>query len=92
MAVRKTRGWAFWTMTLWEDEAQLRAFLSYPPHRDTMPNLSPWCDEAATLHWHVDLPRLPGWDEATLQLSRSGCLLRVKFPSPEQSEGVINVA
>jgi hypothetical protein len=92
VVTRKTRGWAFWTLSLWEDEARLRAFLVGNPHRGAMPKLFPWCDEAATLHWPVESRSLPGWEEATLQLLQSGRLLRVRFPSPEQSKGVINVS
>jgi hypothetical protein len=91
VVTRKTRGWTFWTLSLWEDEARLRAFLTGAPHRIAMPKLHPWCDEAATLHWHVDSRSLPSWDDATLQLLQAGRLLRVQYPSPEQGKGVINV-
>ena len=91
VVTRKTRGLAFWTLSLWEDEARLSAFLTGSPHRDGMPKLFPWCDEAVTVHWRVESQRMPGWQEATLQLQRGGRLLRVKFPSRVQSERLINV-
>lgn len=91
VVTRKTRGLAFWTLTTWEGEKSLREYLGASPHREAIPKLFPWCDEAATTHWHTDSKDMPGWEEATAQLVKSGRLLRVKFPSREQSERRINV-
>jgi hypothetical protein len=90
VTARKTRGLAFWTLSVWTDEAALRSYLAKSPHRDAMPRLHPWCNEAVTTHWHVDAPTLPGWTEATNQLLQTGRLLRVKHPSPAQAAGRIN--
>jgi hypothetical protein len=88
---RKTSGLAFWTLSVWEGEAQLRAYLARDPHRSAMPKLFPWCDEAATTHWNVDSSRMPEWPEATARLLENGRLLRVRFPSDAQKKGVISV-
>jgi len=88
---RKTRGLAFWTLTAWESEAQLRAFLSSDPHRATMPKLPAWCDEAVTTHWTIETKQLPDWQVGTAKLLEGGRLLRVKYPSGSQKSGVINV-
>lgn len=88
---RKTRGLAFWTLSVWEGEAQLRAYLASHPHRSAIPKLFPWCDEAATTHWNVESPSLPQWTEATAKLLENGRLLRVRFPSEAQKKGVISV-
>jgi hypothetical protein len=88
---RKTRGWAFWTLSVWENEESLQAFLRGSPHRETMPKLFPWCDEAVTVHWRVESPSLPSWEEATRELQSGGRLLRVQHPSPAQNSGVINL-
>jgi hypothetical protein len=90
VTTRKTRGWAFWTLSVWESEESLRAYLRGSPHREAMPKLFPWCDEAVTTHWRVDSPSLPPW-EATRELQRAGRLLRVRNPSPAQNQGVINL-
>lgn len=81
---RKTRGLAFWTLTLWEEEQHLRQFVAASPHRESIPKLHPWCDEAVTTHWHVNSRTMPSWDEATDELLRAGRLLRVKYPSRDQ--------
>ena len=89
VAVRKTRGLAFWTLSAWDSEDSLRSFLAGGPHRQAMPKLFHWCDEAATAHWHTDSSTLPDWDSAARQLQQSGRLSRVKHPSAAQRQGVI---
>lgn len=88
---RKTAGLAFWTLTAWESEAHLRAYLSRDPHRSAMPKLFPWCDEAVTTHWDIEERKLPDWKTATSKLLENGRLLRVRFPSRMQSAGKISV-
>lgn len=90
--VRKTRGLAFWTLTAWDSEANLRAFLATGPHRTAMPKLFHWCDEAATTHWTADSPTLPDWESATQRLLEQGRLSKLKHPSAAQSSGRIEVA
>jgi hypothetical protein len=82
---------AFWTLSVWESELSLHKYLRGSPHREAMPKLFPWCDEAATAHWDVGSQDLPTWQEATGQLLKVGRLLRVKYPSQNQSAGVTNV-
>lgn len=91
VVTRKTRGWAFWTLSVWESEASLREYLRASPHRDAMPRLFPWCDEAVTAHWSAESQQIPSWEEATQRLLQGGRLLRVKYPSNAQSAGIINV-
>jgi Domain of unknown function (DUF3291) len=91
VSVRKTRGWAFWTLTVWEDEKQLRAYIGGSPHREAIPKLHPWCDEAVTVHWRLESQHMPSWEEAHRQLLQGGRLLRVQYPSQDQKAGVINL-
>jgi len=42
---------AFWTMTAWDADAAMNAFRTHGAHRDAMPKLLDWCDEAAVAHW-----------------------------------------
>lgn len=76
---------------MWDSEESLRAYLRGSPHREAMPKLFPWCDEAVTTHWRVESPSPPSWEEATRQLEKGGRLLRVQRPSPAQNTGVINL-
>ena len=79
---RKTRGLAFWTLTLWDDEKSLRAYVSTSPHRDAIPKLSTWCDEAAVTHWLQESGAAPDWKLATEKLAESGgcCGSRTLLP------------
>src|SRR5215469_12990915 len=42
---------AFWTCTVWLDEAAMRSFMQSGVHRRVMVRLPEWCDEAALVHW-----------------------------------------
>ena len=89
---RKTRGLAFWTLTMWDDEKSLWSFVSQSPHREVMPKLSAWCDEAAVAHWKQESGAMPEWGVATRVLLESGRLLRIAHPSDAHRQGRKNVA
>jgi heme-degrading monooxygenase HmoA len=88
---RKTRGLAFWTLTVWDDEKSMRSFVAQSPHREVMPKLSKWCDEAAVAHWMQTSGPHPEWSLATRTLLENGRLLRVARPSESHAKGQINV-
>ncbi|MFN3326443.1 MAG: DUF3291 domain-containing protein [Bryobacteraceae bacterium] len=75
---------AFWTATLWENEAAMRVFMLSGAHRRAMPKLARWADEAAVAHWTQDCTDLPDWTEAHRRLSTEGCMSKVNHPSPRQ--------
>jgi deoxyribodipyrimidine photolyase len=85
--VRRADGLAFWTMTAWQDEAAMHAYRIAPPHRDAMPKLLEWCDEAAVAHWSQASTELPGWDTAERRLAESGRMSKVNPPSVDQRAG-----
>ena len=62
---------AFWTRTVWRDEAAMRAFMRSGVHRRIMARLPEWCDEAALAHWVQDASEPPSWQEAHRHLSYS---------------------
>jgi heme-degrading monooxygenase HmoA len=85
--VRKAEGLAFWTVTVWQDEAAMRAFRDTQPHKDAMPRLLSWCDEASLAHWNQDASAVPDWKTAEERLANSGRLSKVHHPSPDQQVG-----
>jgi hypothetical protein len=88
---RKTRGLAFWTLTMWDDEKSMRSFVAQSPHREVIPKLAVWCDEASVAHWTQDSGDMPGWSAAAEVLLGSGRLLRVARPSDAHKKGQVNV-
>jgi quinol monooxygenase YgiN len=72
---------AFWTRTVWRDEAAMRAFMQSGVHRRIMARLPEWCDEAAIVHWGQDTEEAPSWTEAHRRLKQEGRRSRVSDPS-----------
>jgi quinol monooxygenase YgiN len=55
----------FWTLSAWEDEAALQAFVAAPPHLDIMKALAPYMGETRFRRWNVKGSELPlRWDDA----------------------------
>jgi hypothetical protein len=75
---------AFWTRTLWQDEAAMRAFMVSGAHRKMMPRLLEWCDEACVAHWTQDSPEIPSWLEAHRCMQAQGRRSKVNHPSEAQ--------
>jgi quinol monooxygenase YgiN len=71
----------FWTATAWRDEAAMRQFMLSGAHRQAMPKLLNWCDEAALVHWTQDSADLPSWPAAHARLEAEGRSSKVYHPS-----------
>lgn len=55
----------FWTLSAWEDEAALRAFVAAPPHVAVMAALAPHMGATRFTRWTVKGSDLPlRWDDA----------------------------
>jgi hypothetical protein len=80
-AILAERQLAFWTLTLWESEGSLRGYTLAGAHREAMPRLVVWCDEAAVARWEKDDAVLPSWAEVDRQMRQDGRASRVRFPS-----------
>lgn len=78
----RDRHGAFWTRSVWTDEAAMRGFMLSGPHRQAMPKLLDWCDEAALVHWEEDTSVLPAWDDAHRRLLTQGRRSKVRHPAP----------
>jgi hypothetical protein len=84
--LRKAEGFAFWTLTGWQDEAAMSAYRITLPHRHAMPKLLEWCDEAA-VHWNQESAELPDWRTAEKRRAETGRPSNVNHPSIDQQAG-----
>jgi hypothetical protein len=73
----------FWTGSAWASEEALAAFLRASPHRQVMPKLAKWCDEASVARWRQDAVQLPEWSEVHRRMQTEGRPSKVARPSPD---------
>ena len=85
--LRIPEGLAFWTLTVWQDESAMNSFRITLPHRDAMPKLFEWCDEAAAVHRNQESAELPDWETAERRMAESGRLSNVNHPPADQRAG-----
>lgn len=69
----------FWTRSAWESEAAMKAFRDSGAHREVMPKLIDWCDEASVVHWEGDVEK--DWDALYARMVADGRKSRVKKPT-----------
>ena len=79
---RRDKHGGYWTRSVWRDAESMRAFMTSGPHKQAMPRLLDWCDEAALVHWEQESDGLPGWQEAHTRLVAEGRRSKVRYPSP----------
>lgn len=58
----------FYTITVWEDEAAMKAYMQSGAHQEAMPTISKLSESASTVHWQQESTNLPNWNEAELIL------------------------
>lgn len=73
----------FWTLTAWESEKAMRDFRGSGAHKDAMPRLVDWCDEASVVHWTSERSIIPFWPEAVDRMRQQGRPSRVAHPSAD---------
>lgn len=62
----------FWTLSVWEDEAALHAFVQHPPHVRIMAALAPHMGQTKFVRWTVRGSPLPlHWDDALRRFVKS---------------------
>ncbi|MFS0771742.1 DUF3291 domain-containing protein [Sphingomonas sp. 1P08PE] len=76
----------FWTMTLWRQQADMRAYMTSGDHLKTMPRLLHWCDEASVAHWVQEGSSPPGWEEADCRMRAEGRPSKVRHPAPHHAD------
>ncbi|MEG8012966.1 DUF3291 domain-containing protein [Sphingomonas sp. 22R3R2A-7] len=81
-ALRRDRDHAYWTTSVWRDEAALLAYVTGGAHRNAMPKMSEWGDEASTVRWAQDSGGVPSWPETIERMRREGRPLPLRHPGP----------
>jgi hypothetical protein len=76
---------AFWTMTLWRDQASMRGYMAGGAHLKAMPKLMEWCDEASVVHWTQEESTPPSWEEADRRMRTQGRPSKVRYPSADHA-------
>jgi hypothetical protein len=84
VSILSDSNFAFWTRTVWSDEAAMRSFMLSGVHREVMPRLLEWCDEAAVARWTQHSHEPPPWQEAYRRLQKDGRRSKVNHPSAAQ--------
>jgi hypothetical protein len=74
----------FWTLTLWDSNAAMRAFRDSGAHRVVMPKLLTWCDEASVAQM-TDRAALPDWEEGHGWMRAHGHASKLRHPSPHHA-------
>lgn len=69
----------FWTRSVWTDLDAMKAFRDSGAHRDVMPKLKDWCDEASILQWQGEAET--DWDAIYARMVRDGRSSRVRRPT-----------
>ena len=78
-------GWmVFWTRTSWDSEAAMKAFRDSDAHREAMPKLLDWCNEAMVLHWEGEPDH--DWRHIHARMASEGRKSKVKHPSKAHQE------
>lgn len=84
-ALLADRNWTFWTMTAWDSQESMRQFMTSGFHKQAMPHLLHWCDEASVAHWTQPEATLPSWIEADKRMRETGRISKVLHPSPQHA-------
>ena len=84
--LKPDRRWTFWTMTVWRDQAAMRAYIASGDHLRVMPKLMTWCDEASVVHWDQPGDTLPDWIEAVRRMRSEGRPSKLHHPSPRHAD------
>lgn len=79
------KGLVFWTLTMWDKDADMKSFRNSVPHRNAMQQLPRWCDEATYVHWQQEEALLPDWDIIHSRMVNDGTVSKVRKASERHS-------
>lgn len=74
----------FWTRSAWDGETAMKAFRDSAAHREAMPKLLDWCDEASVAHWEGE--PTGDWPAIRERMIAQGRMSKVRHPSAAQKE------
>jgi hypothetical protein len=63
---------AWWSVTAWQQRAQMEAYVNAEPHLSTEGLLDHLCDEATFVDWEQESPELPDWPTSWRRLVADG--------------------
>lgn len=72
-------------MTIWDAQESMRSFMTSGAHKQVMPHLLNWCDEASVVHWTQPEATLPSWTAADARMREIGRPSKVLHPSPQHA-------
>ena len=72
-------------MTAWDSPESMRQFMTSGSHKQAMPHLLHWCNEASVAHWTQPEATLPSWIEADKRMRETGRISKVLHPSPQHA-------
>lgn len=72
-------------MTAWDSRESMRRYMTTGAHKQAMPKLMEWCDEASAAHWEQEDAGLPTWEEADRLMRTTGRPSKVRWPTPEHA-------
>jgi hypothetical protein len=81
-----------WTVTVWRDQASMRAFRNSDAHRRAMPKLLHWCDEASVASFAQSGTAVPVPSAAFDSMRDGGRISKVWRPSERQQQGRVSGA
>jgi hypothetical protein len=84
-ALLTDRSWTFWTMTAWDTQENMRQYMTTGAHKEAMPGLLHWCDEASVAHWTQPEADLLSWTEADKRMRAIGRASKVLHPSTQHA-------
>lgn len=81
------RGRVFWTVTMWTDEASMRAYRNSGAHAAVMPKIVEWCDEGATATWQQESDKLPDLEELAQRIIEAARFVKLPNASRAHAAG-----
>lgn len=69
----------FWTRSVWTDLEAMKAFRDSGVHREIMPKLMDWCDEASVAQWEGEAE--VDWESIYARMVAQGRSSRVRRPT-----------